>query len=259
MKKFTSFLKSINERLSLPQPLKSQILLEVAGDLEDVYEFYKNKGLNEQEAMQKAEEKLDLTDEALSELIRVHQSFYGKLMNRISGQAQARWERIFLTIIILVGGVLTGRQVLSTQFFLQSSSFISPILGIGGIIFVLSIIKFHSLYIKKDHTIKKLRKGLGAILFLGGGSLLTGTIGYFMELYSAGGFGALLEAKLVFVVVTTDGLDRTANYIADWMIASSSMVMTSMFVAIFAAIVWFIFVNKVIKIEQSEAELLLEE
>ena len=73
MKKFTLFLKSINERLSLPQPLKSQILLEVAGDLEDVYEFYKNKGLNEQEAMQKAEEKLDLTDEALSELIRVHQ------------------------------------------------------------------------------------------------------------------------------------------------------------------------------------------
>ena len=84
MNKFTLFLKRINERLSLLQPLKSQILLEVAGDLEDIYEFYKNKGLNEYEAMQKAEEKLDLTDDTLSELIRVHQSVYRKLMNKIS-------------------------------------------------------------------------------------------------------------------------------------------------------------------------------
>jgi len=259
MNKFTLFLKRINERLSLPQPLKSQILLEVAGDLEDIYEFYKNKGLNEQEAMQKAEEKLDLTDEALSELIRVHQSVYGKLMNRISEQAQTRWERIFLIIIIIFGGVLSIKQFLSTQFFLHSSSFIWPVLGIGCIIMVLSIVKFYTLYIKKDHNIKNLRKRLSSILFLGGGSLLTGTIGYFIELYSAGGFGVLLESKLVFVVVTTNGLDEKANYIADWMIESSSMVMTGMFVAIFAALIWFILVNKVIKIEQAEAEFLLEE
>lgn len=259
MNKFTLFLKRINERLSLPQPLKSQILLEVAGDLEDIYEFYKNKGLNEQEAMQKAEEKLDLTDETLSELIRVHQSFYGKLMNRISEQAQTRWERIFLILTILFVGVLSGRQFLSTHFFLQSSSFIWPILGIGCIIIVLAIVKFYDLYIKKDHNFKNLRTGLDSILFFGGASLLTGTIGYYIELYSAGGFGVLLESKLVFLVVTTNGLDETARYIADWMIESSSMVMTSMFVAIFAALVWFILVNKVIKIEQLEAEVLLEE
>ncbi len=259
MNKFTLFLKRINERLSLPQPLKSQILLEVAGDLEDIYEFYKNKGLNEHEAMQKAEEKLDLTDDTLSELIRVHQSVYGKLMNRISEQAQTRWERIFLILTILFVGVLSGRQILSTQFFLQSSSFIWPILGIGCIVIVLSIVKFYNLYIKKDHNIKNLRTGLGSILFFGGASLLTGTIGYYIELYSAGGFGALLEAKLIFVVHTSTGFDETSRYIADWMIKSSSMIMTSMFVAIFAALVWFILVNNVIKIEQLEAEVLLEE
>lgn len=261
MNKFTLFLQRINERLSLPQPLKSQILLEVAGDLEDIYKFYKNKGLNEHEAMQKAEEKLDLTDDTLSELIRVHQSVYGKLMNRISEQAQTRWERVFLILTILFVGVLSGRQILSTQFFLQSSSFIWPILGIGSIVLVLAIVKFYNLYIKKDHNIKNLRTGLGSILFFGGASLLTGTIGYYIELYSAGGFGALLEAKLIVIVYTNldVGFDETARYIVDWMIESSSMIMTSMIVAIFAALIWFVLVNKVIKIEQSEAEFLLEE
>ena len=259
MKKFTLFLKSINERLSLPQPLKSQILLEVAGDLEDVYEFYINKGLNEQEAMQKAEEKLDLTDDTLSELIRVHQSVYGKLMNRISEQAQTRWERIFLILTILFVGVLSGRQILSTQFFLQASSFIWPVLGIGCIVIVLSIVKFYNLYIKKDHNIKNLRTGLSSFLFLGGASLFTGIVGYYIELYSAGGLGALLEAKLILIVRVTTGLDETSRYIGDWMIKSSSMIMTSMLVTILAALIWFILINKVIKIEQSEAEFLLEE
>jgi len=60
MTQFTPILKRINERLDLPQPTKSRIILEIASDLEDTFRFYLQKGLDEQESFQKAEEKFDL-------------------------------------------------------------------------------------------------------------------------------------------------------------------------------------------------------
>ena len=57
MTRFAPLLKSINDRLDLPQPTKSRIILEIAADLEDLYQFYQNQGMNESEAAQKAEEK----------------------------------------------------------------------------------------------------------------------------------------------------------------------------------------------------------
>ena len=44
MKQFTPILKRINERLNLPQPTKSRIILEITCDLEDAYDFYLENG-----------------------------------------------------------------------------------------------------------------------------------------------------------------------------------------------------------------------
>jgi hypothetical protein len=80
MNRFASLLREVNNRLNLPQPTKSRILLEMAGDLEDLYNFYRGQGLDENEAVQKAEEKIDASYEALAELVEIHQTSYRKLM-----------------------------------------------------------------------------------------------------------------------------------------------------------------------------------
>jgi len=40
MEKFNSILKSISEKIELPQPMKSRILLEISADLNDTYELF---------------------------------------------------------------------------------------------------------------------------------------------------------------------------------------------------------------------------
>lgn len=59
MNPFNPLLKRINDKLDLSQPAKSRIVLEIAADLEDLYRIYRDRGLSEEEALHKAQEKED--------------------------------------------------------------------------------------------------------------------------------------------------------------------------------------------------------
>jgi len=184
MKRFTPLLKSINERLDLPQPRKSHIILEIAADLEDLYQLYLSRGLPETEAAKRAEEKIDLTDDALNELVQIHQSLFRRLMDKVSEQAQTQWERVILFLVLIFIVALGSKFIFTTQFILQASKFILPILGVFlGIVFI-SFLKFYQFYIKKDHNVKLLTKGIPTILYLGGANLFLGIFGYIIELYA---------------------------------------------------------------------------
>ena len=260
MKQFTPLLERINDRLNLPQPTKSRILLEISADLEDLYRFYIGQGLSDNEAKQKSEEKIDLTDEALAELVNIHQTFFRRLMDKIGEQAQTQWERIILVFVFLIIVTLGGQSVISTRFFKQASLFVFPVLGIFFTVFLLSLHKFYFLYIKKDHQLDKLRNGLNAILFLGIMNLSIGVFGYIKELYSAGIQGLFFVSYLGFLI-TSYGPEASNELmlITQWMMKSSSLVMLCILVAIFTAMVWFILLNKVSIIEQAEASYLLKD
>ncbi len=260
MNRFAPLLKKVNKRLNLPQPIKSKIVLEIAADLDDLFHFYLTKGLNENEAIQRAEEKFDVADEeALSQLVRIHESVFGKFIHRFSERAQTRWERVALVITLLFIVVISTRTIVVTQFFSQASIFIWPILGIAFGAIILSLVKFYNLYIKKDHNIKKLRAGLTSVLFLGGLSLFVGACGYFIEIYSAAGYTILPGASFITRVYNPIDSDEGIIHVTDSLIRSSSVGMTSLLVTIFIALIWFILMNKVLKIEQAESEFLFAE
>lgn len=246
MKQFTPLLKSISERLDLPQPRKSRILLEIGADLEDLFNFYCTKGFSETEAMLKAEEKFAVSDEALSQLVQIHESVFRRFMDKLSEQAKTRWERILLIVILLFIAAFSSKQILTVQFFQQASKFIWLVVGISLGAAILSIAKFYNLYLKKDHHVKKLRKGLPILLFLGGGSLIVGTYGFFIELH--------FSASRIIIHP-----ERTFFFTMDWLAKSCALVVFSLVVALFTALIWFIFYNKVKKIEQAEIAFLLNE
>ena len=50
MSRFADTLRLINQRLSLPEPAKSRVLLEIAADLEGLFEHYSANGRDDQEA-----------------------------------------------------------------------------------------------------------------------------------------------------------------------------------------------------------------
>jgi len=255
MSQFTKLLRKINTNLSLPQPEKSRILLELAADMRDLFELHIKKGMSEDEAIKVVEEKYDFSDEALAELIDVHESLFKKLLNKLSEQAQNKWEKIILLVALHVTMILAGKVITTREFFLNSSYFIIPLLGITFISFIVSLTKIYSLFIKKDHTIKKLRKGLPLILFFGGMSLFVGVTGYFVELLRIGNVGMFLETKLFHLIIIDDNFDN----VIEWFMKSSSLIMTGLLAAIVSSAFWFILYNKVIKIEQAEAAILLED
>jgi len=258
MKQFTPLLKSINERLDLPQPTKSRIILEIAADLDDLYQLYLSRGLAENEAAQKTEEKIDLTDEALNELVQIHQSLFRKLLDKISAQAQTRWERVAFVFMLLFIAAISVQAVFSTQFLSQASRWIYPVLGISIAAILISFPKFYQLYIKKDHQIKKLRSGLSLILGLGVLNLIIGILGYVMELCLAEDTALLFVNHLAYIITTQEaGSDQTLSNITTWMIKTSSLIMFTLVATIFIAFISYILMNKVWKIERAEAAVLL--
>ena len=260
MKQFTPLLKSINDRLDLPQPTKSRIILEIAADLDDLYQLYLSRGISEQEAAQNAEEKFDLTDEALNELVQIHQSLFRKLMDRITAQTQQRWEKVVFVLMLIFIISISVQGIFSNQFFLQASKWIYPVLGIFLAAILISIPKFYQLYIKKDHQVKKLRVGLSLIIGLGAFNFLIGVMGYLIELYQAGDNAMLFVNHLAYVITTQGpGSAQTMTDITTWMIKSSSLIMFTIVATIIIAFICYILINKILKIEQAEAMVLLED
>jgi len=255
-KRFTALLSHIDERLNLPQPAKSRIILEMASDMEDLYRAYLKKGLAEEEALRKTEKKFRIGDTSLAELVQIHQPFFSRWMDKLSAQARSRWEKIVLSLLLLVILALAGHKMLATPFFVQSSRWIIPAVAAAIAVLILSVIKFYRLYIKKDHSIKTLRRGVPAILYLSLASLLIGIHGYFFTLYASESH--IVEFMTMALVTVRDNANDTpsaramAAATSDWLVRTSALMIFTMLVSIFSAMIWFVLYRKILSIEEAE-------
>jgi hypothetical protein len=259
MNPFKTVLTKLQNRLELPQPEKSRILLEIAGDLDDLYQYYKDQGIEEEKAIQRVLEKIDLSDENLKELIHIHQPRLKGWMDRLSEQAQTRWERIILVSIFLIVIIACGRVIVTTPFFIHASPFIWPVLGSGVFSIILALWKIYHLYIRKNHSIRNIRKGLSLIFYLGLFNIIFGVTGYYIELLNAGDRSFILGSRLFFLITEmSPRFQETLDYIIWWYTRTAAMVMTSLVASMISGILWYLLHNKVTQIEQYEAMLLLK-
>jgi hypothetical protein len=97
-------LRRISSELKLPEPIKARILLEMAADLEALYEHYCARGLAEEEAARLTEEKLLASPEALQHLIVVHTTGYQRWLGRAA--ERLRWGLDLLLFLLGVGPVV---------------------------------------------------------------------------------------------------------------------------------------------------------
>jgi hypothetical protein len=245
MKRFTRLLRETNERLNLPQPARSRIILEMASDLEELYDHYRSQGLSEEQAVRKSEETFQLSDEALAELESIHESAFKKIMDRLSVQARTRWERSILVVIMLFVALFAGRSAVRGGFIDDAGAFIWPLVGTAITALIVTIIKGYKLYIRKEHDIKRLRGGLPLLLLLAGASLVTGIYGFSTEVY-------LAMNRIVF------DMDNAFTYLLDLSITGSSLFMASILSALCIALAWFVLISRVLTIETEEMVYLLE-
>ena len=99
MEYFKSLLIDINNKLELPQPIKSRIILEISADLNAAFRTFQNQGMSDKEAIVAAKQKFNLDQRSLNELIQVHQPLFRRWFDHLSTTAQSWWERVVLLVV----------------------------------------------------------------------------------------------------------------------------------------------------------------
>ena len=246
MSRFSGLLKRTSVGLDLPHPVKSQVLLEMAADLEDMFAAYREKGLDEEEAQRKVEEKFDASDETLAELTRLHRAAFRRRAERFSEQASTLWEKAMLVVVLLFVAVSTGTLLLNPSFFADASPFVWPGAALGILAVGIFLLRAWSLFLKPDPDPRRLRLGLPLLLFITCAALFNGLFGYLVGLQSA-----------MFRIA--EDYTTTRVNMGSWMVSSTATMILSLLVAILASLLWFVLVSKVRRIELRRAERLLEE
>ena len=246
MSRFAVYLRDARDKLDLPQPAKSRILLEIASDLEDLYQHYVDEGLPEPEAARRATDRLEASEEALAELVRIHQTPVRRFLDRLSAQARARWEKVALWALLLVFLVLAGPRVIGTPLIRQASAFVWPSLAITGVVALLALAQVYKLYIKREHRVTGLRRPLAGFLYLAAVNLAVGGSGFLVELYRAAR-RALLDVDLALPLFV------------QWLLSGSAMLIVCLTTTLATGVIWFILLAKVASIEAAEVACLLED
>ncbi len=260
MNRFSPILKRINEKLDLPQPIRSRIIYEISADINDLYEYYRREGFGEEEAIGKAREKFEMSNTAVSQLIQIHNTNFRKLVTKLSDRTQSIWERIFLILILLIILLPSLIIILTSDFFENSSIFLWPMFILTGIALIIFTKKFYRLFLVKNHNTKKIRRGLPILLILAGSSFFTTVCGYFIELYTLETKAILYANNFFLLLILNMGnpIEKgIVDQVSSWLIRSSAMVMTGIAITIIILVLWFFLEQKIERIEKIEMNALL--
>lgn len=241
MSRFNVFLHRTGERLALPRTTRSLILVEIASDLEDLFQHYLQEGLSEVEAAAKAEEKVDMSDEALAELVRIHSEARG-WTDRIARRVQPFWERIALALIVLFF-VAAPMLEADARPFAPVNNFIWPI----GAIFLALLASFivQMILFSDRPSPRRLRDGLATPLFLGAASLLVGFAGTAIELYRT-------------LMRMAAEPERAAPLFAKVVLETTSTLSVALLVALAAGVAWFLLAGRVARLEDDMSRTFME-
>lgn len=245
MSRFVGTLRRISDRLTIPQPARSRVLLEISADMEDLRRHYLDRGLGEEEAALRVESEFSLSEEALGELVGVHGNPLTRVLDGLSAQTRGRWERALLVLLLLFVAVVAGRLMLTREFFATASPLAWPILAGMLVALGLSAVKGYRLQIRRDHDPRRLRGGLNLLPMLGLGMLAYAFAGLWLNL----GWTALrIQTRL----------DEMGFLLADWLMSSATLLITAHVCALLCGLLWFLLDLRVGTIEGQEAALLDE-
>lgn len=176
MERFGRVLQRAERRLRAPEPERSCILMELAGDLEDMYRTYRERGLDEAEALRETEKWLAPSQTALESLGSVHLPAFDRLLDRLGGTARGRVELGFATLLSLatVGAGLFGVVRSGTVSVSSPGLWIVAVLvafGLGT-----GVTRAYALFVRGDRLAPTWRPDLGRIVAAAVATALSGLL-----------------------------------------------------------------------------------
>lgn len=245
MSPFRDILDELNRRLDLPQPIRGRILLEVAGDLDDLYRHFLAQDPDPERARQEALARLDLSPEAVSEMASIHTGGLRLLLARIGAQKLSRWERGVLAVVGVFVALYTGRLLLTQDLLRLAGPFVWPVAVATALALLISAVKFYQMGLKQDHRPAAVARGLGLLLGLAIVDLFCGLTGFWY---------GLRQASLAAVQAP----DQVLRFLVSWLHGGSALLITAFLGAILVALLWFVLSSRAARIEAAEVAYLLE-
>lgn len=176
MDRFSQVLRQVEGCLEAPEPERSRILMELAGDLEELYQAYRERGLDETEAQREAEKWLAPSRTALESLQSVHLPAFDRLLGRLSATTRGRVELALVTLVSLtaVGGgffavLRSGTVSASSPGLWIVAAVLAAGLGLG-------VSQGYLLFVRGDRLAARWKRKLRRVLAAAVGTALTGVL-----------------------------------------------------------------------------------
>lgn len=246
MKDLSSKLRSVANRLTVPEPARSRILLEIATDMEDLFQHLRNGGMGEEEALAEVTEQFDLSEEALRELSQIHTSPMSRSLDGLSGQARSAWERVILGLVALfvIPGLL-GVFFFQPTLLRDASPLAYGLMAFLVLGFGLAIWKGVLLFGASRPPGPIPRRGLKALPGLSLLLLLLGFSGIWIELYRS--------------ALSIRGAPGTAlRVLVEWLHLASATMVVALSGSLLTALLWFFLENRAAYLEERAARALME-
>ena len=238
MTRFADVLQETAQRLTLPQPTKARVLLELAGDMEGLYELKCADGLSDAEAHNEVVLFLRPSEDAIADLIAMHTGSFRKLLDGLSVTARTRAERGFLfglsTFVLSIIVVLS----VTNGLLAQTTVLVWPALGLATAGICLGAWKGGILWLVQDHDPRRLRRGLSSMLLLAISSVL---FAFSLPLFESRAIASSFSAEPA-------GATRLAEALA----ASAATIVVALMSALLCSLIWYALNRKVSRIELSE-------
>jgi hypothetical protein len=245
MNRFASLLSDVSARLTLPEPARSRILLELSADMEDLHQACLARGFSSEAAMDAVVEQFDLSEEVLRELTRVHTSPLQRSLENLSGQARRAWARALLAFLALLSAVAAGRLLLQDQLLQDASGLVWILLPLLATGLVIGVWKAFSLYLGGGNWSPDRKKGLGYLLGLSALQVILAFSGLWIELYRA-------------ALRISDFPREALVHLAHWLHAASATLVVALTGAVILGFFWFFLETRAQQLEEAAVARLLE-
>lgn len=133
MEAFDRVLRRAEAESRVPEPQRSRILLEMASDLEDLYHSYRDRGLGEVEARERAVRLLGASPDVLAELGRTHGSRVAGVLDRLAGAGAHRLESALLTLVAALAVAGATYAVWRSPVTAEPSAWTWAVLALAGL------------------------------------------------------------------------------------------------------------------------------
>lgn len=229
--------------LDLPEPQKSRVILEIAEDLECLAAEYRAAGVEEDEAIARAQDRLLVSPEAVRALVRLHTSGPERFFSRLASHLQTGFNAFLFaaaTLPLLLAGTLVVAGEVPHRL---NAPLLWPLL-LGGLAMLATAARSARVIRRRCRPLATARRAAFSLLPLAAIVGAIGLLGFFWKLYSV--------AQLL-----GSGRSDDLTALVSHLVAGASLLTLGLLVAIAGGFAHLLLVNRIARIERLECAALL--